>query len=97
MQEDLLARQAQLDERSTLSTSHDVEKMLEGERAQRLKLLDELREVNKENLNLRKQLAGGIASNVANVADPVASYRPRVIRPKNQLTGTDLTAYALWR
>ena len=30
-------------------------------------------------------------------ANPAASYRPRGIRPKNQLTGTDPTAYALWR
>ena len=56
----------------------------EEEHAQRLDLLDELREVNKENSILRKQLAGGMASNVANhVANPVASYRPRGIRPKN--------------
>ena len=38
-----------------------------------------------------------MASNVANVANPVASYRPRGIGPKNQLTGTDPTAYAPWR
>ena len=62
--------------------------------AQRLKLLDELRAVNKENLNLQKQLAGGVASVTA---DPVANYRSRGIGPKNQLTGTDPTAYALWR
>ena len=93
-----MSTQAQLDTRSTLgSSSHKQEKPLERERAQQLKLLDELREVNKENLNLQKQLAGGMASNVANVADPVANYRPRGIGPKNQLTGTDPTAYAPWR
>ena len=55
-----------------------------------------MREVNKENLNLQKRLASGIASNVANVADPVASYRPRGNGPKNQLTDTDPTAYVPW-
>ena len=92
VREDLLATQAQLDERSMPGPSQ------EQEHAQRLKLLDELREVNKENSILRKQLVGGMASNVANVAaDPVASYRSRGIGPKNQLIGTDPTAYAPWR
>ena len=86
--------QIQLNQRPTLSTSHEQEKVLD---AQQLKLLDELRAVNKENSILRKQLAGGMASNVANVANPVASYRPRGIGPKNQLTGTDPTAYAPWK
>ena len=98
VREELVSTQAQLDTRSMFgSTSHKQEKLLEEERAQQLKLLDRLREVNKKNLNLQKQLAGGMASNVANVANPVASYRPRGIGPKSQLTGTDPTAYALWR
>ena len=67
---------------------------MEEARAQRVELLDELRAANKEITLLRKQLAGGMASNVANVANPVASYRPRGIGPKNQFTGTDPTAYA---
>ena len=83
VQGDLLATQAQLDERSKLSTSHNVEKILEEERVQWLKLLDELREINKKNLNLRKQLASGMASNVANVANPMASCKPCGIGPKN--------------
>ena len=36
-------------------------------------------------------------ANVANTTHPVASYRPRGIGPKNQLTGTDPTAYAPWK
>ena len=92
VQKDLLATQAQLDERSMPSPSQ------EQEHAQWLKLLDELREVNKENSILRKQVAGDMASNVANrVADSVASYRPCGIGPKNQLTGTDSTVYPPWR
>ena len=62
--------------------------------AQRVELLDELRAVNKKITLLQKQLAGGMASVMA---DPVASYRPRSIGPNNQLTGTDPTAYALWK
>ena len=85
VREDLLATQAQLDERSMPGPSQ------EQEHAQRLELLDELQEVNKENSILRKQLAGGSVASVA--ADPVASYRPCGIGPKNQLTGTDPTAY----
>ena len=78
VQEDLLATQAQLNERSMPGASQ------KQEHSQRLELLDELREVNKENLNLQKQLAGGMASNVAKVtSNPVASYRPRGIGPKN--------------
>ena len=94
-----MSTQAQLDTRSTLdSISHEQKKLLEGEHTQRLKLLDELREVNKENASLRKQLANGGMASVANVAsDPVANYRLRGIGPKNQLTGTDPTAYAPWR
>ena len=69
--------------------------------AQRLKLLDELRAVNKENSNLQKQLANGGVTSVANVAsiasDPMANYRPRGIGPKKQLTGTDPSAFALWK
>ena len=84
--------QVQLDQCPTLSTSHKQKKVLD---AQRLELLDELRAVNKENGILRKQLAGGSVASVT--ADPVASYRPRGIGPKNQLTGTDPTAYAPWR
>ena len=84
--------QVQLDQRPTLSTSHKQEKVLD---AQRLELLDELQAVNKENATLRKQLAGGSVASV--MADLVASYRPRGIGPKNQLTGTDPTAYAPWR
>ena len=43
VREELVSEQAQLDERSTLSTSHNVENMLEGKCAQRLKLLDDVR------------------------------------------------------
>ena len=86
---DLLATQAQLIERSMPGTSQ------EQEHAKRLKFLDELQKVNKENVILRKQLAGGSVASVT--ANPVASYSPHGIRPKNQLTGTDLTAYVLWR
>ena len=38
-----------------------------------------------------------MASNVANMANPVANYRPGGIGPKSQLTSTDPTAYAPWR
>ena len=71
VKEELGSTQVQLDQRPTLSTSHEQEKVLD---AQRLKLLDKLRTVNKENAILKKQLAGGMTSNVANMADPVASY-----------------------
>ena len=71
VQKDLLATQAQLDERSMPGPSQ------KQEHAQRLELLDELQKVNKENSILRKQLAGGSVASVA--ADPVASYRPRGI------------------
>ena len=91
VRKDLLATQAQLDERSMSGASQ------EQEHAQRLKLLDKLREVNKENLNLQKQLAGSMTSNMAKMTDPVANYRLRGIGPKNQLTGTDPTAYAPWK
>ena len=95
VQRELLATQAQLDERSMPGASQEQKKLIEEERAQRFKLLDELRAVNKENASLRKQLAGGSVASVT--ADPVASYRPRGIGPKNQLTGTGPTAYAPWR
>ena len=93
VQKDLLATQAQLNERSITGTSQ------EQKHAQRLKLLDKLREVNKENAILRKQLANGVASvanmaNMANVTNPRANYRPRGIGPKKQLTGTDPSAFA---
>ena len=96
VREDLLATQAQLNERSMTGTSQ------KQEHAQWLKLLDELQEVNKENAILKKQLANGVASvanvaNMANVADPEANYRPRGIRPKKQLTGTDLLAFVPWK
>ena len=85
VREDLLATQAQLDERSMPGPSQ------EQEHAQRLELLDELQEVNKKIVIFKKQLAGSSVASVA--ANPVASYRPRGIGPKNQLTGTDPTAY----
>ena len=103
MREELVSTQAQLNERSMPGTSQEQEKLLiEGERVQRFELLDELREVNKENAILRKQLANGVASvasvaNMANVADLGANYRPRGIGPKKQLTGTDLSAFAPWK
>ena len=66
--------------------------------AQQLKLLDELRAVNKENSSLRKQLANGGVASMANVtSDPVANYRPRGIGPKKQLTGTDPSAFSPWK
>ena len=36
-------------------------------------------------------------ANMAKVADPGANYRPRGIRPKKQLTGTDPSAFAPWK
>ena len=80
--------------------AQEQDKLIEGERAQHFELLDELREVNKENAILRKQLANGVASvaSVANVAsDPVSNYRPRGIGPKKQLTGTDPLAFVPWK
>ena len=80
--------------------AQEQDKFIEGERTQRFKLLDELREVNKENASLKKQLANsGVASvaNVANVTDPRANYRPHGIGPKKQLTGTDRSAFAPWK
>ena len=66
--------------------------------AQRLKLLDELRAVNKENASLRKQLANDSMASMAKVAsNPVANYRPRGIGPKKQLTETDLSAFSPWK
>ena len=73
------------------NTSHKAEKVLEETCAQRVKLLDELRAANKKITILQKQLAGSV------MTDPAASYKPHGIRPKNQLTGTDSTGYALWR
>ena len=71
------------------------DKLIERERAQRFKLLDKLQAVNNRNASLKKQLAGG---NVASVtANLVANYRPCGIKPKNQLTGTDLTAHVPWK
>ena len=81
VQGDLLATQAQLDKRSMSGTSPEQEKLIKRECAQRFELLDKLRAVNKENASLRKQLAGSSMASVA--ANPVASYRPRGIRPKN--------------
>ena len=95
VQGDLLATQAQLDKRPTLSTSHEQKKMLD---AQRLKLLDELRAVNKENASLRKQLANGSVASMANVAsDLVANYKPCGIGPKKQFTGTNPSAFLPWK
>ena len=98
VRKDLLSTQAQLDTPSMLgSTSHEQKKLLEGEHTQRLKLLDELRAVNKENASLRKQLANSnVASmaNVANVAHSMANYRPSGIGPKKQLTRTNALAYS---
>ena len=68
-------------------------KLIEGEHAQRFELLDELREVNKKNHILRKQLADSVAS-VASIANPRANYRPRRIGPKKQLTETDPLTFA---
>ena len=48
VEKDLLATQVQLNKCFTLSTSHKVEKVLEENHAQRLKLLDELQKVNKK-------------------------------------------------
>ena len=99
VREELVSTQAQLDTCSTLgSTSHKQEKLLEGERAQRFELLNELQEVNKENASLRNQLANGGMASMANVAsNPMANYRPQEIGSKNQLTRTDPTAYVPWR
>ena len=83
--------QVQLTKERSMLGAQKQDKLIEKERAQRFKLLDELQEVNKKNSILRKQLAGGSVASVA--ADPVASYRPCGIGPKNQLTGTDPTAY----
>ena len=80
VQEGLLATQVQLNKCFTLSTSHKIEKVLEGACAQRVKLLDELQAANKEITILQKQLACGVSSVMAN---PMASYRPRGIGPKN--------------
>ena len=63
-----------------LSTSHKVEKVLEKACAQRVELLDELQAANKEITILQKQLAGGVASVLAN---PMASYKPRSIGSTN--------------
>ena len=97
-QRDLLATQAQLDERSMPGASQEQEKLIEEERTQRFKLLDELQAVNKKNASLRKQQANsGVASmaNVTNMAsDPVVNYRPRGIGPKKQLTETNPSAFA---
>ena len=64
---------------------------------QQLRLLDELREVNKENAILIKQLANSVASvaSMANVAsDPMSNYRQRGIGLKKQLIETNLLAFA---
>ena len=98
VKEELGSTQVQLTKERSMLDAQEQDKLIEGERTQRFKLLDELREVNKENASLRKQLANGGMASVANVAsDPVANYRLRGIGPKNQLTGTDPTAYAPWR
>ena len=95
VKEELRSTQVQLTKERSMLSAQKQDKLIEGERAQRFELLDELRAVNKKNASLRKQLAGGSVASVA--ANPVASYRPRGIGPKNQLTGTDPTAYAPWR
>ena len=95
VQRDLLATQAQLDERSMPNASQKQEKLIEEERAKRFELLDKLQAANKENASLKKQLAGGSVASV--IANPVASYKPRGIGPKNQLISTDPTAYAPWK
>ena len=88
----LKSTQVQLTKERSMLGAQKQSKLIERKRAQRFELLDELQKVNKENAALRKQLADGVASVMAN---PVASYRPRSIGPKNQLTGTNPTAYAL--
>ena len=47
----------------------------------------------------REQLATGMPVRTAEVASTSAAenYRPRGARPKNQLTGTDVAAYAPWK
>ena len=92
--------QVQLTKERSMLGAQEQNKLIEGERAQRFKLLDELREVNKENAVLRKQLANGVASvaSVANVAsDPVSNYRPHGIGSKKQLTETNPLAFAPWK
>ena len=95
VKKELRSTQIQLTKERSMLGAQEQDKLIEGERAQRFELLDELQEVNKENAILRKQLAGGSVASVT--ADPVASYRPHGIGPKNQFTGTDSTAYAPWR
>ena len=100
VKEELGSTQVQLTKERSMLGAQEQDKLIEGERAQRFELLDELREVNKENASLRKQLANsGVASvaNVANVTDPGANYRPRGIGPKKQLTGTDPSAFTPWK
>ena len=80
VQDDLISTRVQLDKHSMLSTSHKLKKVLEKACAQRAELLDEVQAANKKNANLQKQLAGVMASMTA---DPMASYRPRGIGPKN--------------
>ena len=83
VKEELGSTQVQLTKERSMLGAQEQDKLIEGERAQRFKLLDELREVNKENASLRKQLANGGVASMANVAsDPVANYRPRGIGPK---------------
>ena len=100
VKKELGSTQVQLTKERSMLGAQEQDKLIKGERTQRFKLLDELREVNKENASLRKQLANsGVASvtNVANVTDPGANYRPRGIGPNKQLTGTDLSAFAPWK
>ena len=93
VQENLVSTQAQLNERSMPVNSQEQKKLIEKERAQRFKLLDELQKVNKKNAILKKQLANSVAS----VANPGANYRLHRIRPKKQLTETNFLAFAPWK
>ena len=90
--------QVQLTKERSMLGAQEQDKLIEGERAQRFELLDELQEVNKENAGLRKQLANGGVASIANVtSDPVANYRLRGIGPKKQLTGTNPSAFLPWK
>ena len=92
VKKELESTQVQLTKKRSMLGAQEQDKLIEGDRAQRFKLLDELRAVNKDNASLRKQLAGGSVASVT--ANPVASYRPHGTGPKNQLTDTDPTVYA---
>ena len=98
VQKELESTQLQLTKERSMLGAKEQDKLIEGERAQRFKLLNELQAVNKENATLKKQLANGMASvvSVANMTD-VANYRARGIGPKKQLTGTNFLAFSLWK